>query len=191
MLKPLIIRQILRDRSPLAHRALSHCLQSAPRSTTRSHVHFDLEFLIGQLRYLFQSRTLGAILSILPILEIRFDHTYNSVLDDINWRESFRIEVDSFDNLIAGTSAKQFASDATISDKRDMDLLCPTGFKYRDAHRIYLERKSNAITIEVAEYCIAHPPLMHYFREVVEVSRYYPITFFAQLILILGVASPS
>jgi hypothetical protein len=113
------------------------------------------------------------------------------VLNDINWRESFRIEVDSYDNLIAGTSAKQFASDATISDKQNMDLLCSASFKYRDAHQIYLERKSNAITIEVAEYCIAHPPLMHYFREVVEVSRYYPITFFAQLIFILGIASPS
>jgi len=51
---------------------------------TRSHVPFDLEFLIGQLRYLFQSRILTAILFILPILEIRFDHTYNSVLNDIN-----------------------------------------------------------------------------------------------------------
>ena len=185
LLKPLIIRQILRDRSPLAHQVLSHCLQPTPCPA------FDLEFLIGQLRYLFQSRTLRAILFILPILEIRFDHTYNSVLDDINWSESFRIEVDSFDTLIAGTSAKQFASDATISDQRDMNLLCPAGFKYRDAHRIYLEQKSNALTIEVAEYCIAHPPLMHYFRDVVEVSKYYPITYFAQLILILGIVSPS
>lgn len=158
---------------------------------TKSHVPFDLEFLIGRLRHLFRSRNLTAILPILPILEIRFDHTYNSVLDDINWRESFRIEVDSFDTLIAGTSAKQFAYDATVSDKRDMDLLCPAGFKYRDAHRIQLESKSNAVTIEVAEYCIAYPPLMHYFREVVQVSQYYPVQFFAQLILTLGIVSPS
>lgn len=60
-----------------------------------------------------------------------------------------------------------------------MDLLCPAGFKYRDAHRIYLESKSNAITIEVADCCIAYPSLMHYFRKVVEVDKYYFTKFFA------------
>jgi len=83
--------------------------------------------------------------------------------------------------VIAGTFANQFACDATISDKRDIDLLCPAGFKYRDAHRIHLESKSNTITIEVAEYCIAHPPFMHYYREIVEVSKYHPIRFSVQL----------
>lgn len=191
MLKPLIIRQILRDRSSLTHQVLSHCLQSASCSTTRSHVFFDLEFLIKQFEYFFQSRTLTAILFILLIFEIRFDHTYNFVLNDINWRESFRIEIDSFDNLIVDIFAKQFASDATIFDKRNMNLLCSASFKYRDAHRIYLKRKSNAIIIKIAEYCIAYSPLMHYFREIVKMSKYYFITFFAQLILILEIASSS
>lgn len=38
---------------------------------------------------------------------------------------------------------------------------------------------------------MTHPPLMHYFKEVVEISEYHFIKFFAQLILTLGIASSS
>lgn len=132
---------------------------------------FDLEFLIGQLRHLFQSRPFKAIILILPILANRFDHTYNSILDDINWGENFRIEVDTFDTILAGTSTKKFAIDVTKSDQRDLDLLCPADFKYRNAHLIYLDQKSNEIALEVTDICIAHPLLMHYFEDVAKVRK--------------------
>lgn len=58
-----------------------------------------------------------------------------------------------------------------------MDLLSPAGFKNQDYHFKNLSKKSNAMTIEATEYCIAHPSLMCYFADVVEVSRFYPFIF--------------
>ncbi len=168
-----------------------YCLQKISCLITILHLSFDLVFLIGQFRYLFRSRNFTAILFILPILEIRFDYTYRSVLNNINWRESFCIEIDFFDTLIAGISAKQFACDATISDKRNIDLLCSASFKYRDVYRIFLKSKSNAIIIEIAEYCVVHSSLIYYFEEIVEISKYYFIWSLTQLILALEIALSS
>lgn len=154
----------------MAYQALSHCLQSSFRSV--SDVSYNLEFHIEPLQHLFQSRPFRSIIFILPILANRFDRTFDSVLNDINWSESFRIEVDTFDTLMT-TSAKQFAIDVTKSDQRDLDLLCPADFKYPSEHLKYLAQKSNNITMEISEICQAHPSLMQYFGDVAKVRKYY------------------
>ena len=165
-----------------------YCLQKIFCLITILYLFFDLAFFIGQLRYLFRSRNFTAILFILPILEICFDYTYRFVLNNINWKENFCIEIDFFDILIADISAKQFVYNTKIFDKQNINLLCSASFKYRDAYQILLKLKSNAITIEIAEYCIVYSFFIYYFREIVGINKYYFSWFLAQLILALEIA---
>jgi hypothetical protein len=105
------------------------------------------------------------------MLAIRFDLTYNCLIEDVGWGRSFSTRLDVFDALMAGHSTGRIAKEATAFDKSELDFLCPAGFKARDAHLHYLDTKSNAITREYAECLVVHPPLMNLFRELVEVSR--------------------
>jgi len=58
-----------------------------------------------------------------------------------------------------------------VSDKQDYDFLCPKGFKEQDGHLIHLNNQSNAIGIELAKCCIAHPPLMRRVRELADMNK--------------------
>ena len=150
-----------------------YCLQKISCSITILYLFFDFVFFIEQFRYFFRSRNLTVILSILSILEICFDYIYRFILNNINWKESFCIEINFFDTLIVDIFAKQFVYNTTIFDKQNIDFLCSANFKYRDAYRIFLKLKSNTITIEIAEYCIVYSFLIYYFKEIVEISKYY------------------
>lgn len=104
------------------------------------------------------------------MLAIRFDLTYNRLIEEIDWRRPFSTRLDVFDALMAGHPMERLAKKATVFDKYDLDLLCHAGFKARDAHLHYLDTESNAITREYAECLLVHPPLMDLFRELVKVS---------------------
>lgn len=154
-----------------------------------SRLPFELEIITGPLRRVFQTRTLKATLPILPILAIRFDLTFHSILDVIDWTREFRTDLAVYKTLIADDPVKQLAMKATMSDKQGFDLLCPAGFKKRDIHLIRLNYQSNAITTGLAECCMAHPPLMYRVREMAEVSNSKHWCF-TRLTLVQGIFSP-
>ena len=160
----------MRKRSALAYQAISHSLLSSSPQRIIDRLRFNLEIITGPLGQLFQSRSLVGTLRVLPMLAIRFDLTYNCLIEDIDWRQPFSTRLDVFDALMAGHSMGRMAKEATAFDKSELDFLCPADFKARDAHLRYLDRKSNAITQEYAECLLVHPPLMYLFRELVEVS---------------------
>lgn len=160
----------MRYRSPLAHQALLHYLEPLPGKTPPSPA-FDLGIITRPLKRHFQNRTLEESLGDLAILATRFDATYISTRKRIDWRSDFRTQVPRFKSLIADVTVKQLAIELTRSDKHDFDLLCLASLKRLDSTLIGLHSQWNAITVELEEICIAHPPLMRRLRELAEVSK--------------------
>ena len=157
-----------RNRCPLAHQAVLHSLSPASYLPTSSSLAFDVEPIFGPLRGVLEDKTrpLSAKLNIFPILAIRFNHTYTSVMP-FAWPQ-LTVEVDTFEALIAGNPA-EYAKDVTISDKKDFDRLCPEAFKTRAPHFIYMNMKWNSFCDEIAECWEAHPGLGYHLGEIAKV----------------------
>ncbi|KAI9733523.1 MAG: hypothetical protein M1835_003429 [Candelina submexicana] len=162
------VTEKLRNRSPLAHQALLHCLSSASYLPTSLSLPFDLEVISGPLGSLMGDRTLplSAMLDILPILAIRFNRTYIRAMP-FAWPR-FTIRVDVLKALIA-SNPTEFAKDVTISDKKDFDRLCPDAFKTRAPHLIYMNMKWNSFCDAIAECCEAHPGLSYHLGKIAQV----------------------
>lgn len=129
---------------------------------------FGLEPIFGPLRGVLEDGTqpLSAKLKILPILAIRFNHTYTPVTP-FAWPQ-LKPEVQIFKALIAGEPAK-YAEDITISDKKDFDRLSPEAFKTGGPHLIYMFRKANSFSHAIAECCEAYPGLRYHLSEIAQV----------------------
>ena len=136
---------------------------------------FHLDWICGPLKIFAEGEDLsfGAILTRLPILAERFEHTYKKALP-LTW-PLFRTDVDMFTALIS-TPAVQYTKQLTASDKQDFDLLCPKALRTSDAQVDRLLIDWQFFGTAVAESCKAYPLLNHRIDEIADVSRIHDWT---------------
>ncbi|GFF26852.1 hypothetical protein IFM61606_09835 [Aspergillus udagawae] len=164
----------LRGRSPFAHRALVHCLLSMQSQTGLdvplvSSQTLAFEFIAGPIQNLFQDSppSLTSILKVLSVLRVRFQRAYVHARE-MNWVRPFNTSVCFLDDLLASTSAVDFARTLTNIDEGQFSTLTPPSIAEESSVALRLIEEWGLLSTAVWECCAALPDLVPYLQECAE-----------------------
>ena len=139
--------------------------------------HFCLDHVCEQLRHFVEDPTLslGAILTRLPILAVRFDCVYRRMSFPL-WRSRFTIETDTFDALIASSLPREYATEMTISDRLDFDPLSLQTLKAKGSQLQRLVQSGGSFGEAIAECGKAYPGLNYHLNEIAQARRTHTLS---------------
>ncbi|EAW09278.1 uncharacterized protein ACLA_034810 [Aspergillus clavatus NRRL 1] len=168
------VEKHLRGRSPFAYRALVHCLLSIE---PKNNLNIPLPpsdvpafgFIAAPIQNLFQVSppSLNNILKVLSALAVRFEQAYVHVRE-MNWDQPFNTAVCFLDDLLASTSASDFARTLTNIDEGHFSQLTPQDMIEDSPMVAQLAEEWELLSTATWECCTALPDLIPYIQECVE-----------------------
>ncbi|KAF7128838.1 hypothetical protein CNMCM5793_003747 [Aspergillus hiratsukae] len=168
------VERHLRGRSPFAHRALVQCLLTMQSQTGLdvplvSSQTLAFEFIAGPIQGLFQDSppSLTSILKVLSVLGMRFQQAYVHARE-MNWVQPFNTSVFFLDDLLASTSAVDFARTLTNIDEGQFSKLTPSSVAEESPLAVRLIEEWELLSTAAWECCSALPDLVPYLQECAE-----------------------
>lgn len=139
------------------------------------------DFVTGPIQRLFKEHppSLGGILKVLCVLEVRFRRTYVHV-PEMNWNEYFDTSVVFLEDVLASTSAEDLAGTLTSTDESHFSELNQQGVMPESPMAWQINTGWHFLSMAVWEVCSALPELIGYIQECVQVCE-YPSSCFLQL----------
>ncbi|KAL4970050.1 uncharacterized protein BDV14DRAFT_195587 [Aspergillus stella-maris] len=155
------IEQHLRGLSPFAHRAVAQALRDAGHQIILPNPQPGFDFFVVPIQRLFKElpRSLPYILTVLALLEVRFQQRYLHA-GEMSWSQPFSVAhsfLEDFQTATStSTSIKYFASILTESDERDFAALIE-GDTLDERAASRLSARWENLSFEVWEFCKALP----------------------------------
>lgn len=165
--------QLLRQKSPFAHKAIVHCLNHFSDGkellqTSKS----SLEFIAGPIQDLFQKypANLISILKKLSVIAIRFSQTYLHV-PNVDWHKRLDTRAKYLDDLLAALSPTDLARSLTRSDQSMFAQLSREQLMDEQSPITEtLHKRWCDLVMAVKECCTAMPEFVQFIQECIQVS---------------------
>ncbi|KAL3471297.1 hypothetical protein BJX99DRAFT_266909 [Aspergillus californicus] len=147
----------LRGRSPFAYRAVARALQSVGLRLDLPNTAPSFEFFAVPIQRLFKevSQSLGTILKVLCLLEVRFERTYLHPRE-MTWSRPFSVAFSFLEDAINSISPTEFAVTLNTTDERAFAALVE-GDIFDEALANRLAIRWETLSLEVWECCRALP----------------------------------
>lgn len=130
------------------------------------------EFITGPIQRLFKEHppSLGDILKVLCVLEVRFRRTYVHA-SEMNWKHYFDTGITFLADVLASTSAEDLAGTLTSIDENHFSGLNPQNAMPESPAVWHINTEWNSLSMAVWEVCSALPELIGYIQECVQVCE--------------------
>ncbi|KAG2421412.1 hypothetical protein HFD88_005387 [Aspergillus terreus] len=166
------VETYLRGHSPFAHRALVQCLlavQSGGTAEISTPTAPAFEFIAGPIQRLFTdlSPSLTDILKVLAVLSVRFQRTYVHARE-MDWTRPFNVGFSFLEDLLAATSAKDFARTLTATDEGVFGKLTVQSILDEDAVTTGILTQWEHLSLDVWECCTGLPDMIPLIQECVQ-----------------------